>query len=125
MESVILLNSNENTQQVEEEERSRFVRGVLEALGLPVEDIWDNDGTLSFENRVRLRSIISAYNIQVITSLDGEVQIYHQKDDGEDELIGEWKKPSYVLKQDYKAKDPRKKLYLEMKTNFWTLFENT
>lgn len=124
MESVILLNSNENTRQVEEEEKSRFVRSIMDSLGLPVEEVWDENGELSVDSKIKLREILLAYEIQVIASADGELQIYHNND-GQEVLIGEWKKPQYVLKRDYTARDPRKKLYLEMKVNFWSIFENT
>lgn len=120
MESVILLNSNENTRQVEEEESARFVRSIIDSMGLDVEGIWDNDENLSVENKIKLRRILSAYQIQIITYPDGVLQIYH-----EDTVIGEWKKPQYVLKKDHSQKDPFKKLYLEMKVTYWSIFEST
>lgn len=117
MKSTILLNSNENTRQVEEEEKTRFVRQILETLGLPIDEIWDESGVLSIENKIKLRSILSTYNIQVIDDSDGELQIYC---DGE--VIGKWGKCEYKLKRDYQQKDPAKKLYLEMITDTWSIF---
>lgn len=120
MKNIILLNSNENTKQVEEEEKTRFVRSILESIGLPLEDLWDEEGYLSVENKIKLRGILSAHDIQIIDDYDGELQIYaaHQ-------LIGEWKKCEYVLKKDLAQLDPSKKLYLEMHVNYWSVFENT
>lgn len=120
MKNVILLNSNENTKQVEEEEKTRFVRSILESIGLPIEDIWDEDGQLSVENKIKLRSILSSYSVQVIENYDGELQIF-----ADHQLIGEWKKCEYVLKKDLSEIDPSKKLYLEMHVNYWSVFENT
>lgn len=119
MKSTILLNSNENTRQVEEEEKTRFVRQILETLGLPIDEIWDESGVLSIENKIKLRSILSTYNIQVIDDSDGGLQLYC---DGE--IIGEWHKCEYKLKRDYQQKDPTKKLYLEMLIDNWSIFEN-
>jgi hypothetical protein len=120
MKNVILLNSNENTKQVEEEEKTRFVRSVLESVGLPIDNIWDEDGQLSIENKIKLRGILSAYDVQVIDDYDGELRLY-----ADHQLIGEWKKCEYVLKKDLTQVDPSKKLYLEMHVNYWSVFENT
>lgn len=120
MKGIILLNSNENTGQVEEEEKSRFVREILETLGLPIEKIWEDDNELTIEGKIKLRSILQTYSVQIIDSLDGELQIYH-----EDQVIGEWKKCQYVLKKDPNQRDPKKKLYLEMHIDNWSIFENT
>lgn len=124
MESTILLNSNENTRQIEEEEKSRFVRDIMDSLGLPVEGLWDEEGNLSIESKIKLREILIAYNLQVIADPEGRLEIYHH-DEGTDVLIGEWRKPQYFLKRDYSQKDPKKKLYLEMKVSYWSIFENT
>jgi hypothetical protein len=120
MKGIILLNSNENTHLVEEEEKAKFIRALLEEIGLPLEGIWDEDGQLSIEGKIKLRSILSTYQIQIIDSMDGELQVYH-----EDKIIGEFKKCNYVLKKDLKEKDPRKKLYLEMHVEYSSIFEKT
>jgi hypothetical protein len=119
MKSVILLNSAENTHQIEKEEQDRFVRNILETLELPITDLWDDAGVLSVENKIKLRSILTEYNIQVIDDSDGGLQIYCDGD-----IIGEWKKCEYSLKKDLKQKDPTKKLYLEMKVESWFILED-
>lgn len=118
MKGIILLSSNENTHLVEEEEKTKFIRSLLEEIGLPLEGIWNDGGELSIEGKIKLRSILSTYQIQIIDSMDGELQIYH-----ENNLIGEWKKCKYILKKDLKEKDPRKKLYLEMHIEYSSIFE--
>ena len=110
MENIILLNSNENTRQVEEEEKTRFVIYILETLGIPIEEIWDENGTLTVENKIKLRQLLAAYNIEIIQNIAGELKIYN-REDGEVILIGEWKKPKYTLKRDYSQIDPSKKLF--------------
>ncbi len=118
MKSTLLLNSNENTRKVEDEEKSRFMRSILEIMGVPIDEFWIPDQSLSVEDKIKLRSILSTYNIQVIDDLDGSLQMYV---DGQ--LIAEWKKCEYKLRRDLSQLDPTKQLYLEMQVNFWSIFE--
>lgn len=120
MKSTILLNSNENTRKIEEEEKSRFVKGIIDSMGIPIEGVWDDADELSIENKIKLRSILSNYNVGIIDDFDGELKIYVDND-----LVGEWKKCEYLLKKDVTARDPRKQLFIEMKINCWSIFENT
>lgn len=121
MKSVILLNANENTHQVEEEEKSLFVRGVLENIGLPLENVWEGDDPLiSLQAKMKLRQVLSSYDVLVVDDRDGGLQIYVDKD-----MIAQWNKPSYILKKDHSQIDPKKKMFLEMHTDTWSVFENT
>jgi hypothetical protein len=118
MKGTILLNYNENTKQVEEEEKVRFLRSLLDQMGVPISDFWATDSPLSIDQKIKLRGILATYGIQVIDDLDGHMQVYV-----EGELVGEWNKCLYKLKRDLRQLDPRKQLYLEMEVNCWTLFE--
>jgi hypothetical protein len=119
MKGTILLNYDENTHKVEEEEKQSFIRATLEEMGLPVDEFWTVSGPLSVEQKIKLRTILTGYGAQVIDSLDGEVQIYVDK-----EKIAAWEKPTYKLCRDLREIDPRKQLYLEMHINYWTVFES-
>lgn len=118
MRSILLLNSNENTRQVEDEEKTRFVRSILEIMQVPIDDFWIPDQPLSIENKIKLNSTLSTYNIQVIDDQDGGLKMYC-----DNEPIAEWKKCEYKLKRDLSQLDPRKQLFLEMKVDFWSIFE--
>lgn len=118
MQGTILLNYNENVKQVEEEEKSRFLRNLLEHMGVEIYDFWTSETVLSIEQRIKLRSILATYGIQVIDDLDGHMQIYVER-----ELVGEWFKSTYKLKRDLRELDPKKQLYMEMTINFWSIFE--
>ena len=120
MKGTILLNHTENTKQVEEEEKTRFLRNILEQMGVPVQDFWMMDSSLSVDERIKLRGVLSTYSVQVIDDLDGRMQIYV-----DNQKVAEWKKCTYKLKRDLKQLDPRKKLYLEMEIDCWSLFEET
>lgn len=123
MKGTILLNHNENTKQIEEEEKQRFLRGLLDQMGIPIAEFWTTDNPLTVEQKIKLRSILTTYRVQVIDDLDGHMQVYFIDDSGESELVGEWNKCTYKLKRDLRQRDPRKQLYLEMEVNCWTLFE--
>lgn len=118
MKAIILLDHNENTKQVEEEEKQRFLRNLLEQMGLPIEEFWVTDGLLNVSQRIKLREILVTYGIQVIDDLDGHMQVFVAE-----ELTGEWFKCNYKLKRDLRQIDPKKQLYLEMEVNCWSLFE--
>lgn len=118
MKGTILLNYSENTKKVEEEEKLRFLKNLLEQMGVPITEFWTSDDLLSIDQKIKLRGILATYAIQVIDDLDGFMQIFV-----EDELVGEWHKCAYKLKRDLRQLDPRKQLYLEMEVNCWTLFE--
>jgi hypothetical protein len=120
MKGTILLNYTDNTRQVEDEEKLRFLRGVLEQMGVPIEDFWTTDGPLSINQRIRLRGVLASYGVQVIDDLDGHMQVYV-----EGELVAEWFKCTYKIKRDLRELDPRKQLYLEMSINCWSLFEES
>lgn len=120
MKGTILLSYNENTRQVEEEEKLRFLRNVLEQMGVPIQDFWTTDQALTIAQRIKLRGILANYNLQVIDDLDGHMEIYVEGD-----VVAEWSKCTYKLKRDLQQLDPKKQLYLEMSINCWSLFEES
>jgi hypothetical protein len=120
MKATILLNHSENTKNVEEEEKTRFLHSILEQMGVPIQEFWTQDGPLSIDQRIKLRGILATYGIQVIDDLDGHMQVYV-----EGEKVAEWFKCLYKLKRDLRQLDPRKQLYLEMEVNCWSLFEES
>lgn len=123
MKATILLNYNENTRQVEEEEKLRYLRDVIEQMGVPIQEFWTTEGPLSVEQRIKLRGILATYNVQVIDDLDGHMQVYLTDAEDGPVKVAEWFKCTYKLKRDLREIDPRKQLYLEMEVNTWSLFE--
>lgn len=120
MKGTILLNYTENLKHVEEEEKSRFLRGLLEQMGVPILEIWTEDTPLTVDQKIKLRGILATYNIQIIDDLDGFLQVYV-----EEEKVAEWHKCTYKLKRDSSQRDKKKQLYLEMEINCWSLFEES
>lgn len=120
MKATILLNSNENTRKVEDEEKTRYLRNILDQMGVPIQEFWTTDDPLSVDQRIKLRGILATYGVQVIDDLDGHMQVYV-----EGEKVAEWFKSTYKLKRDLRERDPRKQLYLEMEVTCWSLFEES
>jgi len=117
MEYTILLDKNAKIREIEAEEQTRFVVSIIEALEIPFE--WDSNQTFTILDKVRLRKLLNQYNISVIDDMEGGLKIFLER-----ELIAEWKKPFYVLREDPSQIDPKKKLYIEMKCSFSSMFEN-
>jgi len=124
MNGTILLNYDENTHRVEEEEKTRFLLTLLEQMfdntdvATQIREICGSAITLSVEQKIKLRGIFTTYGIHVIDNHDGHLQVYV-----EGELVGEWHKCTYKLKRAIHEVDPRKKLYLEMEVNCWSIFD--
>jgi len=65
-----------------------------------------------------LRNILTQYDLQIIDDLDGHLKVYLKN-----ELMAEWFKCLYKLKKDLQVTDPKKRIYLEMEINCWSVFD--
>lgn len=119
MTYTVLLDFNSDKAAVESEEKSKFIRSILEALSIEV-DFWPAEqAALSIENKIKLRHMLNELGLIIRELADGTLEVYFEQ-----QLIGEWSKPFYVLKTDLSQVDPKKKLYLEMHVSFSSpLFE--
>jgi hypothetical protein len=118
MKATILLNHTENTRRVEDEEKTRFLKNILEQMGVPIQEFWTTDDPLTLDQRIKLRSMLGSYGVQCIDDFDGNLDIYVEK-----EKIASFIKPTYKLKRDLAELDPRKQLYLEMSIECESLFD--
>lgn len=107
----------EDTRVIEEEERNIFIKGILESVGVPLEDIWP-DISLTVEQKIKLRALLSKLDVEIIEDGDRGYQIYHQNT-----KLGEWFKPKFILRKDIGARTFSKKLYYEMVINTWSIFD--
>lgn len=117
MEYTILLDKSAVVREVEAEEQTRFVISIVEALEVPFE--WNSNEPFSMLDKIRLRKVLGQYNVSVINDMEGGVKIFLER-----EKIAEWKKATYVLKEDLSQIDPKKKLYIEMKCSFSSIYED-
>lgn len=112
----ILLSRFDDTKAAEAQEQSRFLKSILEALEVPID--FDPDEPLSIEKKQKLREDFKSFNLHVLTEVDGGMRIFVG-----DDLIAEWFKSTYKLKQDLSQRNRQDRLYLEMTVNFWSIFE--
>ena len=105
---------------VEEEEMNKFVKSFLLSMDLPnIEEIWPDICLKSANEKLKLRSVLSKYEIEVISDGDRGVKIYLK-----DELIAEWFKPNVILKKELQAtKKPKDQYYYELKIKSSSIFE--
>src|SRR5690606_23690603 len=109
----ILLNYSDSTSEVESEERTRFLFSILERMEIPVDSIWNGELNLTVGQKIKLREILSTYNIMILEDLDNHMQMFV-----EGELVAEWHPCTFKLKKDLREINPKKKLYIEMETNY-------
>ena len=107
----------EDAKRTEDEERSIFIRGVLEKMGVPLEDVWPNT-QLTIDDKIKLRDLLQKLEVEIIDDRDRGCKVYHQ-----DTLLGEWFKPRFILREDKKARTLAKKLYYEMIIKTFSVFE--
>lgn len=101
---------------VAEEEKNNFIKTVLTEFGIPLEDIWPEDGVFSIKQKIDLKNILSKFNINIISHDD--TLIYVDKD-----LVATWKKPIYILRKDLSEINPNKKIFIEMIIEYNSIFE--
>jgi hypothetical protein len=115
-EYTLLIDTNSNTREIAEQERARFVKTIIECLELPIE--YNLDKYADIEEKVKLRQSLNKYRIFLIEDYDGGLQIFHEND-----LIAQWNKCRFKLKEDVASRDPKHKLYMEMAISCWSMFE--
>lgn len=113
----VLLDKNENVRHIESEEQFRFIMSIIEALEIPF--TWDPNESFNVSDKIRLRKTLDQYNITILDDMAGEIKIFLERD-----CVATWHKPSFVLKEDLSQIDPKKRLYLEMRCNFNSVFED-
>lgn len=116
MEYTVLLNTTDNRREIESEEQTRFIISIVEALDIPFE--WDSNEKFGVLDRIRLRKALAQYNVSVTDDLDGGVKIYLDR-----EKIAEWYPVTWCLKEDLTQIDRKKRLFIEMKCRFSSMFE--
>jgi hypothetical protein len=107
----------EDCRAIEDEERDIFLRGILEQLGVPLDDVWP-DVSLTVEQKVKLRSLLAKLDLEIVYDGDRGYSIYHQ-----DTKLAEWFKPRVLLREDKKARSFGKKLYYEMVIETWSMYD--
>jgi hypothetical protein len=113
--------NREDARRVEADEKYNFIRGVLEVLEIPLEECFPEEEGVEYfttDHKIKLRKALRKYDVHVKDDGDGGVKIYFEK-----EIIAEWKKPFFILKEDKSEVDKSKKLYIQIDLSYWTIFD--
>lgn len=117
MKEILLLNYDENTRQVIEEEKNKFFLSLLDEMGVSDPEFSDMVEKISPVQKAKLRNLLAKFNIQVIDDMEN-MNIYV-----EGKLVGKWNKPLFKIKIDPVQMDRKKQLYIELELDFWSIFE--
>ena len=117
------LASRDNYREVEEEWKFEFIYHVLSSIGIPEEILGKcfPDGgieELTVEHKIELRKYMKQFDVTIVDDRDGGIKIFVEQ-----ELVAEWKKCKFVLREDPKEVDPSKRLYTEIQADVWTIFD--
>ncbi len=108
----------EDLSRTEEEEYNNFIRGVLENIGLDIEDIWPENLIFTPDDKIKISRFLEKFEIDIIHDGDRGYKIYF-----ENKIIGEWYKPKVILRKDSRAKKLSKALYYELQLKCSSVFE--
>ena len=102
----IVITTQSQQREAEMQQKAKWVRNILGHIGLPVEEWAEN---LSMQDLRRLRVELKSLDIDIIDDTDNGLEIYYQGN-----IIAEWRRPLYVLKEDRNQRNPKDRYYLEM-----------
>jgi hypothetical protein len=120
MNEISIYIDREDRAKAAEEERQRFIKGVIEAIGIPdLETVWPDDKFLDVKTKIYLREFLKPFGIDIVEDIDNSTKIYAEND-----VIAEWFTPTYTMRTDPKARRRSQMFFLEMKIRFWSMWDN-
>ena len=99
----------------EAREKANWVKSILTSIGLPTDD-WSEQ--LSMDDLRRIRQELKSLDIDILDDTNFGIEIYYQG-----EPIAEWRRPSFVLRENPRERDPKERYYLEMHLNCRSVFD--
>lgn len=117
------LASRDNYRDVEKEWQYEFIYYVLESIGIPEEILqgcFPEEGMQAFTvfHKIELRKHMNKFAVSIVDDKDGGINIFVERD-----KVAEWKKCKFTLREDPAEVDPAKRLYIEIKADIWTIFD--
>lgn len=117
MKATFLLNRHDFKKH-EKNKQKEFIMLVLSSMGITDEEIsicFTEEDTV--DSRYNFRELLLKYNLDVIDDRDGNIKVYLDSS-----LIAEWKKATFVYKEDIQVINPNDRIYIEMLVDYW-IFE--
>lgn len=119
MTDKVALINKEDYNSFTDEAKYNFIKDVFTNIGLPIEEcIPENYKEQTVEQKIQLRELLKTF--KVILSEDSK-ELAEIIIDGQ--VVAKWNKPFCILKQDYQTLDPKKKYYLEVKLDCYSIFD--
>ena len=113
-----VLADRDNCKQVADKLKYLWVKDVLSQTGMNLDNCFpeeDSDDP-TIEQRAQLRNNLEENDILIIDKKEF-LKIYIQ-----DQLIAEWIYPKFILKKSVGEINPKKKLYVEINLEYWSVF---
>ena len=117
----IIKADKDNYREVLNQVRFDWVCSVLSQTGMNLDNCFPESGNYqdqTLEQKAQLRNNLNDNNILIIDEVDNSLKIYIQ-----DQIIGEWKKPLYIRKEDLSEINPKKRIYIEINIDCFSVFD--
>lgn len=117
----IIKADKDNYREVLNQVRFDWVCSVLSQTGMNLDNCFPESGNYedqTMEQKAQLRNNLKDNNILIIDEIDNSLIIYIQE-----QIIAEWKKPLYIRKEDLSEINPRKKVYIEINIDCFSVFD--
>lgn len=119
--SVIANSDPKSIREAVEEERLQFLVFVLDSMGLDLDGCFPDPldpKNITVDHRSKLAEVLNKFNVSVIDLKDKTFDVYLEKD-----KIASWKKPWVELKKDPSEIDPKRRIYVSINLECWSVFE--
>jgi hypothetical protein len=119
--SVITNHDRASINEAIEEEKLQFLVFVLDSMGLNLEGCFPdplNPKEITVDHRSKLFETLQKFNISVIDYADKTFELYLEKD-----KVASWGKHWVELKKDLSEINPKRKIYVEIHLDCWSIFE--
>jgi hypothetical protein len=113
--------NREDIIKIKREERSKFIIGLLEAMGVVIDlDCFPEDLQLesTVEQRINLKKILNKYSVILIDHGEDGLEMYFER-----EKVGTWNKPFFELRKDDSEIDRSKRMYTIINFEYSTIFD--
>ena len=71
------------------------------------------------EHKIELRKHMDQFSVTIVDDRDGGIKIFVERD-----KVAEWKKCTFILREDPSEVNPSKRLYMEISGDIWTIFDD-
>lgn len=118
----IIQADKDNYKQVFNQVRFDWLCSILSETGMNLDNCFPESGNIedqTIDQKAQLRNNLNDNNILIVDNNDDSLIIYIQN-----QIIAEWKKPLYVRKEDIEERNPKKKFFIEINIEHYSVFDD-